>query len=40
MSENELALRQASKDGNIATVNKLLADGVAQTADEVKKIFC
>jgi len=34
-TKNELALRKASQDGAIDTVNKLLADGVAQTADEV-----
>lgn len=34
-SEKETELRNASKDGKVDIVNKLLDEGVAQTADEV-----
>ena len=35
MAENEAALRDASKRGDVSTVNKLLAENVTQSADEV-----
>ena len=35
MSDKEANLRNASKEGDTETVNKLLVEDVAQTADEV-----
>lgn len=35
MSDKEASLRNASKEGDTETVNKLLGEDVAQTADEV-----
>ena len=35
MSDKEASLRNASKEGDTETVNKLLGEDVAQTVDEV-----
>ena len=39
MADQENALREASRTGNVAEVTKLLAAGVAQKPDEVKYLF-
>ena len=36
MAEKEAELRKAASSGNVALVNQLLEEGVAQTADEAR----
>lgn len=36
MANNEGALRKAAKDGDLATVRKLVGEGTAQQPDEVR----